>query len=605
MNRFITGDAELRRRKLEVILQLGVGKDGLNLIARCLLYLLSFLLRLRLGGRKQVPQSVASGGRTTIPALNVAQCGNTFHFGGALQTDPRLPTNYVSCTCHMGSKRNNNFVTRVLLSYVEFGIFELIVTDMTVVFAGELEDELPERAVGTIRTVREPSETLLLSHPERTRHRQSGMRGEDFLRRRSNGVLGLCTRVFVADPLIACSSSIVQSVRGFLHFPRGDSSAEHQLVQRNPRLDVEQDVTDINEYATDPLEKAVNEIVRALQGIELPVGQGVHSNHEQLPVDRLVSESPPSLPGGGSSRNANSNLLILRAVSRADIKRFLIASNCSLRATSESLITTVLWRNRTFPIDTRTCRIELQSGQFFHQGADLDGNPIFYFRNLCLGPWRKDEDAVIAAVLHRFESHLSEWCKTEPQIKCTLIVLQGRPYSRKPKNTRLAKGKATKKEISLEQATTASTAPTTLDGKRSDDDSELMVDDETAINVNDGWEEAIAKAQNNNPRIPKDELWYSHTSKNLIVKLVDIAQAHYPERLDKALVVLGHGCSNYVRSRAGAAIALGSLVKSPRTREKVHFLSRYSDLQKYVDPSQLITTVGGTRIEDPTIFECK
>ena len=54
-----------------------------------------------------------------------------------------------------------------------------------------------------------------------------------------------------------------------------------------------------------------------------------------------------------------------------------------------------------FPVDTRTCRIELQSGQFIQQGEDLERNAVFYFRHMCVGPWRKHGDAVIQAVLHR------------------------------------------------------------------------------------------------------------------------------------------------------------------------------------------------------------
>ena len=112
-------------------------------------------------------------------------------------------------------------------------------------------------------------------------------------------------------------------------------------------------------------------------------------------------------------------------------------------------------------------------------------------------------------------------------------------------------------------------------------------------------------AQTNNPRIYRDELWNTHTSKIMIERRMHILLTHYPERLNKALVVIGHGNRKYVRSAVGGVLQLASLMRPSWTRDKVRFLTRYRDLQTYVDRSQLVTLVGGTLVEDSQHFECK
>jgi hypothetical protein len=306
---------------------------------------------------------------------------------------------------------------------------------------------------------------------------------------------------------------------------------------------------------------------------------------------------------------------ILRMVSREDMKRYFIASDCSLRIAAVRLIESCIWRETTFPIDIRTCRIELQNGQFFQQGKDKNNNPVFYFRNTCLGPWRKDEDAVISAVLHRLEGCLNKLTKDEPNVQCTLIVVMGKPYKKtkrkkKEKSTdgsRKEKSKSASDEIStrVEQSTIASTAVTTLTGTQGDQESGDE-DDESATeeDVEDS-SEIYDVVNQNNPRVYRDEQWHSHTNRNVVDQLLVLVMKHYPERLSKALIVLGHGNKQYVRSAVGGVLALPAMIPSSRTREKIVFLTRYRDLQNYVDDSQLLTFVGGSMLEDVKNYEYK
>jgi hypothetical protein len=582
-----------------VILQLGIDKEGLSFFGLFFLRLLSFLLRVTLRRRVHVPQPASSNDRTSVPALNLADYGDTYHFGGALQTNGKLPENYVASTWHMESRRNNNFVTRLLLSYIEFGGLSRNVSDFTFILAGEKDDELPERALCTSRTVHLTMNTLPLLYVS-----LNDDAGDLELKvieptKVDRGIGSFFFKIFVTDTLVAMTSSVVRLVQDIRSIPTRESPA-HALLHRSPKSARNREMAIVDETATDPFERAVNELVRILENIRVPV--------------RKDNANDANLPGAVSTAQPQTRdfaqISILLTTSRRDIQRYFIASNCSLKTASVRLVESAVWRTLTFPIDTRTCRIELQSGQFFQQGHDLDGNAVFYFRNTCLGPWRKDVDAVIAAVLHRLDSSLNELTKDNPNVQCTLIVVMGKPYKRTETKKQAEVPGASKsdsnkeKEDQTEQATAASTAVSTLQ-KGGDEDSDEDDDDDTLNEQNGGINEAVSMAQTSNPRIYSDELWNTHTSKSLIERLVHILLTHYPERLSKALVVIGHGNRKYVRSAVGGVLQLTSLIRPSRTRDKVRFLTRYRDLQTYVDRSQLVTLVGGTLAEDSQHYECK
>ena len=153
MNRFVKGDETLRRKKLEVMLQLEMDKNGLSFIERCLLWWLFLLLRVTSGRRYQTQDPSGMNDRTSLPPLILSDCGETFHFGGSLQSDKTIPGNYFATTAHLVSSRNCNLITRMMLSYIELGGLSRNVADVTFILAGDNENELPERALCTSRTV--------------------------------------------------------------------------------------------------------------------------------------------------------------------------------------------------------------------------------------------------------------------------------------------------------------------------------------------------------------------------------------------------------------------------------------------------------------------
>ena len=55
-------------------------------------------------------------------------------------------------------------------------------------------------------------------------------------------------------------------------------------------------------------------------------------------------------------------------LTRADVRRYLVACEQDVAACVVRLVESAAWRGVMFPVDERSCRIELQSGQFFQQG---------------------------------------------------------------------------------------------------------------------------------------------------------------------------------------------------------------------------------------------
>jgi hypothetical protein len=172
----------------------------------------------------------------------------------------------------------------------------------------------------------------------------------------------------------------------------------------------------------------------------------------------LIPISKSSIIGAAPTlRDDLMQVSILRRINRSDIRRYFVAADCVLKNTAVRIVESAAWRGLTFPIDTRTCRIELQNGIFFQCGKDLEGNPVYYFQNTLIGPWRKDEDAVIAAVLyrlaavlHRLETSLNEFAREDPEVKCTLIVSMGKPFRRDKKKQKVENGSSTTGEASTE-----------------------------------------------------------------------------------------------------------------------------------------------------------
>lgn len=601
MDRFKAGDEELRNRKLEVMFQLGKDQAGMSYISWAMLTLLSFLLRWNFcSGNTRVPLAAVTNERTPIPAVKVANCGETHHFGGFLQSNQSLPINYVAFALRLDSRLQTSFVTRILLTYLEQeGGFAKDVIDFTWVLAGELEDELPERALCTYRLAHTATSEIALpighNIPSEVATRLT-MEQEARLKTAS-----LYFRIFVTDPTMAAFSPVVRGSsrrRRRLDASPVTSTNVQQLVKASTSDFDTVDVVD----TVDPIEKAVNALVEILGDVTTPVRKSQITH----PFDASSADAKLTISKAAPAASSTAQISILRKLSRSDIRRFFIASNCSLKQAAVRIVESTAWRGLTFPISTISCRIELQNGQFFQQGRDLDGNPVYYFRNTLLGPWRKDEDAVIAAVLHRLETSMTAFARESPDVRCTLIVLMGKPF-RKKRRKGMSEDSAVV-ETATEPGGGSVDDKATAGGLGSIERENVGCNEGATIECESAASALVDAAPMpfvSNPRIQPDEQWLTHSSKQLIRRLIDTVTAHYPERLGKALVVVGKGNTAYTRTAVGGMLSLPKVLGPSRTRDKVRFLIRYPDLQDYVAKDELSVLVGGNAPLDPAVFEVR
>jgi hypothetical protein len=463
---------------------------------------------------------------------------------------------------------------RILLTYFAKGGFKQDVVDFTYILAGRTLEELPERALATGRLVH--GQLARIALPKSYIAVDETMAETDRRPRvplldstTSLDSAALYFRLFVSDPIDATLSQIVNAF-GAMSPRSGDDIHMNQFLDEAHG----QDVTARVMHSSDVFEKAVNEIIQILEHIEVPVRK------EQLRLRSTTQsmlgpfQSPLALAVEDENHTDDDLVAvpILTRVTRSDILRFFLASGCRHKRTVIRLVESATWNGLTFPIDIRLCRVELQQGQFFQQGFDKLGNPVLYFRNMLRGYWRKDVSSSVAAVLHRLDQSIRTLQSTNQDARFTLVVMMGKPH--KPK---------TKKQSSREVGEGHEEETT-------DEHVELNptveADAETV-----GVERPMS--QHHNPRVDYQEHYHVHSNKELIRSLIKILLDHYPERLHKAYVVVGHGNTAYTRSAVGASLGIAKYIKPARTREKIKFLVRYTDLQRYIDTEQLPTIAGG------------
>lgn len=232
---------------------------------------------------------------------------------------------------------------------------------------------------------------------------------------------------------------------------------------------------------------------------------------------------------------------VLKNFSDDDIRRHFIAANRDLKETAIRITESAAWRGLMFPIDTRKCQIELSSKQFFLQGTDRKGNPVFYFRNMCQGLWRKDIEASLSATIYKFDEAVHTLKRDNPEFRCTLVVLMGKPI---------------------------------LEMKHPDN----IEAEEDTQNINEGRDELS----------PRTIGYHVHTNFNFVHSLITIISKNYPERLMMALVVPNGG---WAKILSGANIR--RYIHSSRTRSRVIMLDKEEDLKKYISADQLINLAGG------------
>eukprot|EP00977_Amphora_coffeiformis_P000848 scaffold184_cov179-Amphora_coffeaeformis.AAC.7 len=410
--------------------------------------------------------------------------------------------------------------------------------------------KLPERALATVRHVRLSSSLKpILFHPIAIDSKREGQTEGRVVWK------GLLTGQFTDDAVSSITS---------IGYPN-----DHPYPN-----DVPQPLAAIIATA-DPIEKGVNQVIELLDDIRVPVKEASTEIKHQPGHDFFLSTNlpcPPSAETALRNRNDLRQVPVLGRVSRADIRRFYIASGLNIKASAVRVVDSAAWRGLTFPVDTRVCRVELQNGQFFQQGRDLSGHPIFYFRSMCRGPWRGDEDAVVSSILHRLETSLECLSASNLHVRCTFIIVLGRPIDTGINLTRIGHRDG-------EQGELDASAPSQLHGDRN------SVRNKTLSDVG-------------NARITPSEPWQVHATTRLLHRLIDLLLYHYPERLHRALIVtkdsskLGLTNANFARHLKGRGI-----------RDRVTILRKYQGLTAFVHASELVNFVGGTATVDKKTFD--
>jgi hypothetical protein len=559
MERFRNGNSDLRNSKLQVFFQLGPGKS-LSPLVWAAIKAVSVLLSFSRNGEAQVPVESSGVERTHFPGMKLSNYLQLRHFGGSLQNNASMPNNYVAFTALMDSSKMTNILFRVLYKRLEEEALPACVVDFTFVLEGQDKEELPERALGSIRMVHY---NLMDCAVPMEQHEE---------------------QEFVDEPIQS-----TRSRRSRHHNPLSPVG-NWGFFSKNEKDTATVDSPRVMpcEEEDDPFRDGVDSLIDILSGISVPIRRGNLEGFEPDLATPITEEQgelslPPHL-----KRQDVVNLEILEKLTRHDLRRYYLACDCDLKAAAVRVVESAAWRGIRFPIDTTRCRVELQTGMFFQQGEDFWGNPVFYFRNMCAGPWRNDPDAVIDAVLHRLETGLAKLSRSKPNVKITLVVLLGKPHF-------ATKKKRKKKQKKDDESATR----TTLTGETG------MDEDDATVFSSDGDDTWNPYKMGVNPRLQPGEGYHEHNNPSLLKRLLDIVMLHYPERLNKALFVPGTKRGyGYWGTAVGTQIGIRNCIDSPRTRTKCFILHRIGELKDFIPPSQIITIAGGEALLNPEVFEC-
>ncbi|KAG7337998.1 DUF1336 domain containing protein [Nitzschia inconspicua] len=538
VDRFINGTQDFRDRKLHIMIQLG-NRMGLSYADWLLLWILSLLFQLTGTGRNMPINLETTRDRYAFPTFKVASFFRTTHFGGSMHTTADLPKNYVAAVSEISTDFLPNLIPRMIFSQLHKHMSDSIV-DVTYFLEGDKEDELPERALCTIRQVRINPDKL----------------GMDLLHHVST--------------LESLDHNSLNAVALNIDSPTGEKSTENGMgdfsAGNSNDLERISDCTQGRGADQDPVRQAVDSVLEILEKVEVPArvkSEDVDTTYPENMTEETGSVVIKMVP-------------VVKMFGRYDIERFVRECDFEIKDAAVRLVQTAAWRGRTFPLDKRRMRIELQNGQFFHQGFDLNKDPVFYFRNMCKGPWRGDPDAVVSAVLYRFEQTLSNLATSHPFCKATLIILMGVPKKSMASEIGQSEDESTlgDDETNKEGADVSTVVPS--NHKNSQD---------TAATT--------SVTETDNPRISKDEHWKCHTNSEAVEKLYHVLSTYYPARLSKVLIVKGRGKNTYYGTNLEGRIKLKKAVDSQHIRDKIKFVNKTSELTNYVAMEELCIIVGG------------
>ena len=577
---FISGDSSVRDRKLEIFLQLGPGSElpgsvwfGLKVI--------NWILRFSRRGEGGIPV-LSNKVRTPFPGMRLSSYTETKHFGGSLQTNDALPKNYVASTARFDEDNVGNPIMKTLFNTLEVDALKHCVFDASLVLEGQNADELPERALGTIRLVHMNAMDSSLS-PSYS----------------ATGEIAARTDEVEPSATLRGSSWLLQEITQSTMNIFGMGSPQRDVGSNILGLsDQDQDEATASSQNADPYKRDLDALTEILDGVVVPMrkvnlrGSGwpsrkgattnlIDAVEQRTGSKDLRPHTPRTADGFKISEDELQNVPVLQTCSRNDLTRFYLACYGNLSTAAVRVVESAAWRGLTFPIDTKACRIELRSNQIVQFGEDMQGNPVFYFRNVCLGPWRKDVDASLLAVLHRVETAIQTLSASNPSVKCTIVILMGKPMFEDPAKHR-------------------SSSVTDQEGDVIDSVVPNVQDEEKRV---DGGDNSRVEAKRNpyalgsDPRIDLNEKYFVHTNPSLIQRIVCTLSAHYPERLAKCLIVPSSGLEKTM-----GGLSLRTYVTSLRTRTRITILDSQRELKDYINEENLLAFAGGKAVLPPEFF---
>lgn len=595
IDKFVTGNRTIRDRKLEVFLQLGPGSElpGSVWVA---LKVINWILRFSRRGEGDIPV-LSSNVRTPFPGMRLSTYAETKHFGGSLRTNDDLPKNYVASTARFDEEALQNPIMKALFNTLESNALKHCVFDASFVLEGQRMDELPERVLGTVRLVHVNALECALP-----------------LSYSSTGEIA-------AEAEINEGDESTSNLRGSSWFLRGiTQSTMNMFGIESPQRGVEsnsevqsrhRDGTINASQNADPYKRDLDALEEILDGVMVPVrkvnlkgvglvprtGAPTGAGEWTGAVESNAVSNHPRTPRTANGLKIGEaelrNIPVLQTYSRKDLTRFYLACYGDLKSTAIRVVESAAWRGLTFPIDTRACRIELRSNQIVQFGSDIQGNPVFYFRNMCLGPWRKDVDATLLATLHRVETSMKTLSASNPSVKCAVVILMGKPVL--GDSTNLRQGGETDEKGDIATSATSNVQDDSFTTNSNGD--EKKEDD----NGNSTSEEKIKQSPyilGSDPRIDASEKYTVHTNATLIQRIVHTLSTHYPERLAKCLIVPSNGFEKTIGS-----LTIRTYVPSLRTRSRITILESASDLRDYISDENLLSFVGGKALLPPESLE--
>mmetsp|Transcript_16963 Transcript_16963/g.25240 ORF Transcript_16963/g.25240 Transcript_16963/m.25240 type:complete len:654 (+) Transcript_16963:2150-4111(+) len=596
LERFYNGTQASRNEQLQLFIQLGPG-SRLSPLSWAAIKFIGIVMKAKRFRSSQETYSAkrSEDGTVSFPAMIISDYFELRHFGKSLlpKSNTHLPRNYIAVNVSVEADKIQSTALRLFFKKFELNAFTTSIIDFTLVLKGKSNKEFPERALTTKRMVHiHPNVVKLPMDCGAVRH----------------------TQIPISEIMYDENDIPIQS-----HTVPSSNQPPSPLLGSK------------KEESWFALYPNMKESLGKLFTGSFTAGQTVRKHNHDL-IDGMTPNSimpfstPSTLATATTIATKNKkyvtttatntvitkddmvNVPILRNLTKHDLRRFYTASNGDLKTAAVRIVQSAAWRGITFPIDTRVCRIELQSGQFFQQGTDKENNPVFYFRNMCLGPWRKDVDATTFAVLHRLESAIVHWSKISPELRCTIIVVMGSPLEEMMEDD----------EHNADDAATTAGDASTAEGEVGDENGSASAATSTAGGNSSGSNNNVKKKKKKkkskgltqkqrnpffvgfNPRIDPEEDYYVHTNFLLVQRLHEVISKHYPERLSKMIVV---------SSKSGGwmkvfhTLSLKTHVKSQRTRDRITRIDSVAELKKYVDESELVTFVGGKALVNPEAFE--